>query len=169
MARFFCFLQRGGLVKQKETSKETSGMKQVVLDAVYQLVESVLAEYQLELVELQFRRESHGYVLRILIHKETGVTLNDCEAVSRQVGHLLEVEDLIEHAYHLEVSSPGLDRPLKTEKDFLRYRGKKIQVDTNAPIEAQNNIVGSIDDARDGNLYLRCDTGVHKISYEQIN
>lgn len=149
--------------------KESNDRQERILTAVQNLVESVLAELGLELVELQYRREQVGYVLRIIIHKEGGVGLTDCEGVSRQVAHLLEVEDLIDHAYHLEVSSPGLDRPLKTEKDFLRCRGQKVTVITREPIAAQNTFVGLIADAREEKLFLQIDTDVLKIPYDQIS
>lgn len=149
--------------------KETNSRQERILVAVQNLVESVLAELGLELVELQYRREPVGFVLRIIIHKPEGVGLTDCEAVSRQVAHLLEVEDLIDHAYHLEVSSPGLDRPLKTEKDFLRCRGQKVKVITLVPIGTQNTLIGLIADAREGKLLLQIETEVLAIPYEQIS
>jgi len=96
---------------------------------VRQLVEPVLTELGLELVELQLRTEQIGLVLRLIIHKEGGVSLDDCAKTSRMVGHLLEVEDPISKAYHLEVSSPGLDRPLTTFRDFSRNLGQLVSVD----------------------------------------
>lgn len=96
--------------------------------AITDLIEPVVVDMGYELVEVQFRNEQIGLVLRIIIYKGDGISLDDCSMVSREVSHLLEVEDLITKAYHLEVTSPGLDRPLKTERDFLRNMGKKIQI-----------------------------------------
>ena len=99
-----------------------------LIEKITALVEPVITEMQLELVEVQFRREQVGQVLRLIIYSDSGINLDHCKKVSREVGHLLEVEDIIGQAYHLEVSSPGLDRPLKTERDFTRCQGKKIKV-----------------------------------------
>lgn len=106
------------------------------------LVESLLQSEGLELIDLEFRKEGRGWVLRIFMDKPGGVTLDDCAEISRQLGDQLEVEDLIPHAYTLEISSPGLDRPLKKEKDFLRSIGKKIQFSTKAPLEKQSFFKG---------------------------
>lgn len=95
---------------------------------VRQLVEPLLTDLGFELVEVQLRNEPIGLVLRLIIYKQGGVSLDDCSTVSRTVGHLLEVEDPITKAYHLEVSSPGLDRPLTTERDFIRNLGQKVTI-----------------------------------------
>lgn len=94
------------------------------IERVTEIIQPVLDDLGLELVELQLRSEGKkGLVLRIIIFKEGGVSLDDCAQVSREVGFLLEVEDPIGRSYVLEVSSPGLDRPLKTERDFERNKG----------------------------------------------
>ena len=95
---------------------------------IHDLIEPLVADLGFELVEVLLRTEQVGLVLRVVIYKEEGVSLGDCTAVSREVSHLLEVEDPLPGAYHLEVSSPGLDRPLKTERDFARNLGKKVWV-----------------------------------------
>lgn len=82
----------------------------------------------MELVEAQFRREGQGWVARLFIDREGGVTVDDCAAVSRAVDDWLESEDFIDFAYTLEVSSPGLERPLKTDRDFLRAAGKRVRL-----------------------------------------
>lgn len=92
------------------------------------LIEPLVIDLGYELVEVQFRNESNGLVLRVIIYKEDGISLDDCSLISREVSRLLEVEDPIASAYHLEVTSPGLDRPLKTGRDFLRNMGRKIQL-----------------------------------------
>ena len=84
----------------------------------------------MELVDLEYKHEGRDWFLRIFIDKEGGVTLDDCADVSREVGAVLEVEDLIRTAYRLEVSSPGIDRPLKKVKDFERFSGSLVKVKT---------------------------------------
>lgn len=108
----------------------------------------------LELVDLVFRREGRGWVLRIYIDKPGGVTLEDCQRISEQAGDILDVEDLIDHPYRLEVSSPGLDRPLRTDSDFLRFLGRKVRIMTSSPIAGQRMFVGHIRAFKDGQVTI---------------
>lgn len=113
--------------------KRTRAMQSNIADAVTRMMEPVLEEMGIELVEVQFRRESVGMVLRLIIATEKGISVEDCTRVSRETSYLLEVEDLIKGAFHLEVSSPGLDRPLKTERDFIRNRNREVKVTLKEP------------------------------------
>ena len=101
-----------------------------VNDRVQNLVKPVLDELSMELVDLEFKREGRDWFLRLFIDKEGGVTLDDCAGVSREVSAILEVEDPVSAAYHLEVSSPGLDRPLKKATDYERFVGRLVKVKT---------------------------------------
>jgi len=96
------------------------------IEQLSSVIEAVCKDFGYELVAVQYRRESHGQVLRVIIFHPDGIGVDDCAKVSREVSYLLDVEDIIEQAYSLEVSSPGLDWPLETAKDFLRYKGKTI-------------------------------------------
>ncbi|MBU0679807.1 MAG: ribosome maturation factor RimP [Proteobacteria bacterium] len=102
--------------------------KGMLQDRLYEIIEPITADHGLELVEVQYRQEEHGWVLRVIIYKKDGVSLDDCSRVSRETAHVLDVEDVIPYKYHLEVSSPGLDRPLVTPRDFERNLGKKIKI-----------------------------------------
>ena len=104
----------------------------------------LLADMGLELVEIQYRREGHGWVLRFFIDREGGVTIDDCAAASREIGARLEVEDLLDHAYTLEVSSPGLERPLKQRSDFVRYAGRLARIKLREPLAGQRVLVGTL-------------------------
>jgi len=115
------------------------------------LIEPVITDLGYELVEVQFRREQHGQVLRIVIYRQAGIGVDDCRQVSREVSHLLEVEDLIEHAFHLEVTSPGLDCKLKNERDFARYRGKKVKV---VLLDSAEPLIGLIGEVADGRVFI---------------
>jgi len=99
-----------------------------LVDKVAELVQPLLEDLGMELVELEYRREGRDWYLRLFIDKPGGVTLDDCADISREVGALLEVEELISHAYRLEVSSPGLDRPLKKLSDFERFSGQLVKL-----------------------------------------
>jgi ribosome maturation factor RimP len=114
-------------------------------DRVIKIVEDfatpLLDEMGLELVEVQFRQES-GWILRLFVDRNEGLNVDDCASVSRQVATYLEVEDIIRHAYTLEVSSPGIERPLKRLDDFIRFSGKKIRVKLIDPVDSQRVFCG---------------------------
>lgn len=124
-----------------------------------EMLEPVVLDQGLELVELQFRREPLGWVLRLIIDGPEGITLDDCSRVSREAGHLLEVEDPIEQRYHLEVSSPGLDRPLKCERDYVRCLGKKAKIVTSAAIDGEHHVVGVLAKVADGVVTVQTEKG----------
>jgi ribosome maturation factor RimP len=117
---------------------------QQILSRIREALIPTLNSFGVELVDLQYRRENRGWVLRLFIDKASGITLNDCQRVSEQVGDLLDVEDLLTHGYCLEVSSPGLDRPLVQEKDFQRFAGRRAKISTYDPIANQRNFQGRI-------------------------
>ena len=119
-------------------------MADAVNEKVKEVALPVLEELGLELVEVQYRREQSGWVLRLIIDKQEGVTLDDCTAVSREISQLLDIEDFIDQAYNLEVSSPGLDRPLKCMADFQRFIGRKAKIKTIEPIAGQHVFIGKI-------------------------
>ena len=103
-------------------------------EAVEKLLESRLEAEGMELVDVEYVRE-RNWILRIYIDKEGGVDLSDCQEVSEKAGVLLDEADLIPDNYMLEVSSPGLDRVLKKDKDFIRYTGSDVDVKLFAPLE----------------------------------
>jgi len=98
------------------------------LAELQQLARSLIESEGIELVELEYKVGRSRSLLRILIDKKGGVTLGDCENISRQLGALLDVKDLLKQAYVLEVSSPGVDRLLKTDRDYERSLGRRIQI-----------------------------------------
>ncbi len=113
-----------------------------IIKSVQDYAGPLLADMGQELVDVQFRREGHGWVLRIFIDREAGITIDDCANVSRAISAWLDVEDLIEHAYHLEVSSPGLERPLKKQEDFKRFCGHKARIKLQEPLDGQRVFTG---------------------------
>ena len=113
-------------------------------EAINAIIERVTAREGLELVHWDLVGPKNNSVLRIFIDKPGGVTHNDCEAVSKQVGTLLDVEDLIPTQYLLEVSSPGVDRPLYKPADYERFAGNKVKVRTQTPVNGQRNFKGKL-------------------------
>ena len=131
--------------------------KAPVTQSVTELIEPGLLADGLELVDVEFNKEGKNWILRIYIDREGGVTLADCQKVSRLAGDLIEVEEVIEPVYTLEVSSPGLNRVLKKEKDFLKYSGKKIYVQCHAPMDGRKKFTGILTDFIDQSIHLEVD------------
>jgi ribosome maturation factor RimP len=111
---------------------------------VRSLAERVVARDGYDLVDIEFRREPAGWTLTLFIDKQGGVNLDDCQRVSQVVGTVLDVEDPIPHRYNLQVSSPGLDRPLKRDDDFIAARGRLVRIVTCEPISGQRNFFGRL-------------------------
>ncbi len=97
-----------------------------------------------ELVDVEWKHEQGGWVIRIFIDSPKGVSHEDCEQVSRQVSATLDVHDVVPHAYNLEVSSPGLNRPLRTSEHFRRFVGQKARVKLKDGLEGRRNFAGRI-------------------------
>ncbi len=139
-----------------------------VVESIETLVTPILQENRLELVDVEYQKEGKNWFLRIFIDKEGGVTVDDCTQVSRRIEDLIEVEEIVPSSYTLEVSSPGLDRPLKKEKDFLRFQGKRARVTTFTPICQQKNFKGTIRDFREDVLFLETERQLVEIPKRQI-
>lgn len=107
-----------------------------------ELLEPILADMEFELVDVEYVKEAGTWYLRSYIDKPGGITVDDCEAVSRQFSDRLDQEDFIEDSYIMEVSSPGLDRPLKKDKDFERNLGREVEIRTYRPIEKEKEFYG---------------------------
>lgn len=107
-----------------------------------QLILPILERMQFELVDVEYVKEGSMYYLRAYIDKEGGITINDCEAVAREMNELLDREDFIPDSYTFEVSSPGLGRPLKKEKDYVRSMGKELEIRTYRAINRQKEFYG---------------------------
>jgi ribosome maturation factor RimP len=132
------------------------------------LIKNVIEAEGLELVHVEYRPQGGSQLLRVLIDKEEGVNLSDCAEISRQLSVLLDVEDLIPDSYVLEVSSPGLERPLFTKEDYQRFAGREIRLVATEKIEARRNFTGHIRDFADGVLNLDCDGKLYAIPSEKI-
>ncbi len=103
----------------------------MLVEKIRAMIAPVVDEQRLELVDLLLRNEDVGLVLRVIVYKDSGVGVDDCSKLSREISRILEVEDPIDKAFSLEVSSPGLTRPLVSERDFARNMTKKVKVKYN--------------------------------------
>lgn len=107
-----------------------------------ELLLPIIEEKQFELVDVEYLKEGSNWYLRAYIDKEGGITVDDCELVSRRMSDLLDEKDFIEESYIFEVSSPGLGRPLKKEKDYRRSLGKEVEIRTYRAIEKEKEFYG---------------------------
>ena len=142
--------------------------KAPVTQSEIELIEPGLLAKGLELVDVEFKKEGKNWVLRVFIDKEGGVTLEDCQKISRLAGDLIEVEEVIEPTYTMEVSSPGLNRVLKKEKDFIRCSGKKIGVQCHAPLNGRKKFTGILKDFKNQSIHLEVDGQIQTISINRV-
>ncbi len=131
-------------------------------------MEPILLDMGLELVDVEFLPGHGRWVLRLYIDKEGGVTIDDCARVSRELGNLIDVKDLIHRPYVFEVSSPGLNRPLTREKDLLRAVGKKIKVRMWAPVKGRRNYSGYLRRFENGTLYVKMEEEEVALPWPQV-
>ena len=141
----------------------------VVIEQVKKVAQPVIDELGLELVEVQFRREQTGWVLRLVIDRYEGtVSVDDCAAVSRELSQLMDIEDFIDQAYNLEVTSPGLDRPLKSLADFERFVGRLAKVKTGEPIDGERVFIGRIKSIAGESIVLELDGREVAVLFSQV-
>ena len=131
--------------------------KQRIEDIVSELSGPVIDSIGLELVDVEYVKEGATWFLRIYIDKPEGITHDDCKAVSERLGELLDKKDPITQSYVLEVSSPGIERPLKKPADFVRFRGHMVCATTFAPVDGQKEFTGLLEGLEDGNILISID------------
>lgn len=129
-------------------------MSDYIIEKIEEFAEGFLSSMDLELVEVQYRQEGHGWVLRLFIDGPNGIGVDECAKVSREMNVFLDVEDIIPNAFHLEVSSPGLERALHSVKDYKRFAGKKARVKVRHPIGGQKVFIGLIGDSDESGFEL---------------
>lgn len=145
------------------------------IQLVERLLQPILDAMGLELVDLEFRKVGRSYLLRIFIDKPDGVNLDDCAEVSRELSVQLDVEDCISDRYTLEVSSPGLDRPLKKEQDFVRYKGRLAVIKTTELLRDEKGsprktFLGTIEGVEEGRVVIRMKEGpLARIPHDKIS
>lgn len=141
-----------------------------ITESLKEKIKPLVEEEDLELVDLDFYQGGSRSVLRIYVDKTSGVTVDQCASLNRKIGDYLDMEDLIPHRYLLEVSSPGLDRPLLRGTDFKRRIGEKVKVSLKEKTDGQIEWVGKIMDLKEDDLILliepntkEAEAGIEKI------
>jgi ribosome maturation factor RimP len=144
-----------------------------LIERVRAIADRVAGSYELEIFDVQFRRESSGMVLRVRLDRpgpsaapEDSVSVDDCARVSRDLSVMLDVEDIVPTAYTLEVSSPGLDRPLRHLKDYRRFEGRRAKLVMREAVDGQTFFKGVLGGVEDTDVLIEGDDGQrHRVPY----
>ena len=142
--------------------------KMKVEDVVYEIAKPVTDKHHFELVEVEYKKEGGEWYLRIYIDKDGGVTIDDCQLVSEEVSELLDQADPIDNSYIFEVSSPGIERPLKTERDYQKSMGKLVEAKLFAPIDGKKVIEGILTGYTDTSVELEQNKNKIVLEKQQI-
>jgi ribosome maturation factor RimP len=142
--------------------------KNKLADIVEGLVAPVVEEMAMELVDVEYVKEGSQWYLRVFIDKTGGIFVDDCQAVSQKVSRLMDEKDPIPHAYILEVSSPGLDRPLKKSADYERFCGYEVVVTTYAPFNGKKSFSGRLDGLSEQGVIINVDGTEYVIPVDQV-
>jgi len=141
---------------------------QQIAERVIALAEPVAEDLGFDLVDAEYVTERGKWILRIYIDKPGGVNVEDCAMFSNEIGDLLDVKEVISGGYVLEVSSPGLNRPLRKEKDFIWATGKKIKARTKIPMDGRRNFTGLLQRYSHGTISIRLDQGTVELALKDI-
>ncbi len=123
-------------------------------DIVTEMVSPITEKNHFELVDVEFLKEGANWYLRVYIDKEGGISIDDCQLVSEALGEELDKTDPISQHYFLEVSSPGIERPLKRDKDFIKYKGEQVEVKLFQPIDGKKIFEGKLNGLLDGKISI---------------
>ncbi|WP_408954507.1 ribosome maturation factor RimP [Natroniella sp. ANB-PHB2] len=135
---------------------------------VMELAEPIVVSQGLELVDVEYNKEGPDWILRVFVDNIDGVSLDDCQQVSRDLSEQLDLKDPIEQSYLLEVSSPGIDRPLKTKQDFKRFSGELVEISTYAPVNGKKELTGKLLGLEGENVKLSLDGEELSIPFSKI-
>lgn len=138
-------------------------------DQLIELLQPVVVNLGYELWELEYAARSGGGLLRLYIDSPQGITLEDCERVSRAVSAIMDEKDPIAGQYTLEVSSPGLDRVLRTAEHFARFNGERVKVETTTPVNGRKRFAGRLTDVSDGQIALEIEGGLIRLPIDGIH
>ena len=140
-----------------------------MLEEIKELALPLFLREGVELVDLLSCRERGRFTLRFLVDKPQGITLDDCAYLNREIIRILDQQNIVQESYVLEVSSPGLDRPLKNTRDFQRFQGELVKIVLHEPIEKENVWIGYLDQVDEENLTIRTETErILRIPREEI-
>jgi ribosome maturation factor RimP len=143
--------------------------EQKIIKRVWSLAEPVCESEGLELIQVEYQRESAGRILRLYVDKPGGINLDDCVGISRQVSDILDVDLDDVGPYSLEVTSPGPERPLARKQDFARFKGSRAKIKTSQPLNGRKNFTGVLLDITDDHVRLQLEAQIVTIGYADIS
>ncbi len=135
----------------------------LIRNQVFDIASPVIEDIGFELIDVEYLSMNGRWVLRLYLDREGGITIDDCVSVSRELGDLLDIKDIINHEYVLEVSSPGLNRPLKRDRDFVKFIGKKIKCKMMRPLDGRKNFSGCLKDFKENTVFLETESGLFEL------
>ncbi len=138
-------------------------------EKLYEIITPIVDALDCELVGIEYISQGRNSVLRIYIDKENGISVDDCSAVSHQISGVLDVEDPIKGVYQLEVSSPGLDRPLFDELHYERYSGQQVKVQLTAPLDGRRKFQGVLLGLKEGKVAVNIDGNEYLLPFASID
>jgi ribosome maturation factor RimP len=169
---------RGAVKKKDRRHNKEAGKREIrrppvnekkVIRQVWALAETLCESEGLELIQVEYQREAAGRILRLYIDKPGGINLDDCVGVSRQMGDILDVHLQEVGPYNLEVTSPGPERPLAKKHDFEKFKGSRVKIKTNQPVNGQKNFTGVLLGISDDLVKLQIEGRIINLSYPEIS
>ncbi len=143
--------------------------KAQIIQSVTEYVQPIVSDLGLNLVLVDYRQAEGGWVLRIFVERLQGlVTVDDCTKISRELSDLLDIDDPIETRYRLEVSSPGLDRPLVTKEDYQRFAGREVKLTTREPIDGRRKFKGVLEGIENDAVRIEVDGSHIEMDWNMI-
>jgi ribosome maturation factor RimP len=144
--------------------------KQIIINELKNIIGEYLKTQGLDLIDLIYRYEGRDLYLRILVDRpEGGITLDECKNLNQEIGKIIDEKNILQQSYILEVSSPGIDRPLKEKNDFLHCIGRKVKIFLNEKVNDKLEWDGIIIKAEDGSIYIEVKGEIIQIPISKIN
>lgn len=140
-----------------------------IKEKVAEVATEICQDLGYELVDVEFKKGAKHNLISIFIYKEDGIGLDDCESVSRKIDEILDKDEDLTDPYYLEVSSPGLDRPIKTKDDYRRNLGKEVEVKLYAPIDGKKQFEGFLTSYDDENVLIKMEDGDMNFKQKDIS
>ena len=139
-----------------------------IIRHAWALLEPELASHGYELIEVELARQGGGSVLRLFLDKEGGITLDDCAAATQILNPVLDTENVVDGHYMLEVSSPGIDRPVRKAEHFQQFIGERIKLLSESPVMGRSRFRGTLTGFEDGLITVECDGEPYEIHIENL-
>ena len=142
--------------------------KRKIEEVVEELAVPIIKENKCELVDIEYVKEGPNWYLRLYIDKQGGVTVEDCQRVSETLSDVLDEVDPIEHSYILEVSSPGVERPLKSQRDYDYFRGREVEIKLYSPVDGKKEFTGVLEGLENGVVTVSTPEGKLQFQKDKI-